>query len=171
MSRFLQRYCQALSANWFVVLAVGIISIDLTIVGLAGWSRERRFELALLLDLAVIISLLCVVFYWSKPKTALIRAVSLACLAVWLLGFFIPTDAKVLLPQLIWVRYGGLVLLGLLEAKIIIVFLQAVFSNDVQACRHAAAQANELGMPAWIAKLVAIETRFWQRLRSILGRR
>ena len=162
------RRIQKIFGDWFIIFSTSIVIVDLLILRSAGWSKSRQLELAIILDFAIIIPMLCALYFRKKPKAAFTRSVGLACLAIWLLGIFVPKEVQVILPELTWVRYGSLFLLAILEAKVFIIFVRSIFSNDIRASHNAVVQANELGMPKWIAKLVALEARFWQRVRTTI---
>ena len=160
-----------LRAHWFFLACGAIIAGDLTVISLRGWSiSPQLIESALFFDFAVILPLLYAWCYRIKGKAAIIRALGLSCLAIWATGYVVPPEHHHVLTSVRWLRYVGMVVLALLEIKLLIVFYRAVFSNEKSIETAANKFAADAGMPHWVARIVALEAKFWRKVLGLLKR-
>ncbi len=174
MNSSFQTALSRLRAHWFFLAGGAIIAGDLTIVSLRGWSLgsppPQLIEAALLFDFAVIVPLLYAWCYRAKGKAVVIRALGLSCLAIWATGYVVPPEHHHVLDSVAWLRYVGMVVLALLEIKLLIIFYRSVFSNEKSIEAAANTLATDAGMPPWVARVVALEAKFWRKVWGLLKR-
>lgn len=151
------------SHHWFLPAAAAVVAGDLSAVRWGGWSGARALEAGLLFDFAVLLPLLYLWCYRRRVRRAAIRALALACFAIWATGKAIPVEQQHLLGTVGWLRYVGLAGLALMEIKLgVAVYKAMVFSGK---SRHEA-EASLLsgGMPPCLAKIMVLEAALWRRL-------
>jgi len=174
MNSSFQTALTRLRAHWFFLVGGAIIASDLIIVSLHGWSLSspspQLFEAALLFDFAVMVPLLYAWCYRAKGKAAIIRALGLSCLAIWATGYVVPPEHHHVLNSVAWLRYVGMMVLALLEIKLLIVFYRSVFSSEKSIETAANKFAADAGMPPWVARVVALEAKFWRKVWGLLKR-
>lgn len=162
-----------LAAHWFVPVAVLVVAGDVSAVRFGHWTGTRLLELALLFDFAVLLPALYWWCYRARGKAAVVKAVALACFAVWATGKVLPAEHRELIDSVVWLRYVGLAGLAVLELKLMVSVYKAVFSGKSQADARARLEAE--GMPTWVARLAAMEAAFWRKVwlgvKRVLGRR
>lgn len=151
------------SHHWFMPVAAAVVAGDLSTVRWGGWSDARALEAGLLFDFAVLLPLLYLWCYRRQAKGAALRALALACFAIWATGKAIPVEQQHLLGTVGWLRYVGLAGLALLEIKLgVAVYKAVVFSGKPR--REAEAALGSEGMPPWLAKIMGLEAVLWRRL-------
>ncbi|MDQ3145075.1 MAG: hypothetical protein M3Q57_09410, partial [Pseudomonadota bacterium] len=162
------RALRLLAAHWYAPAFLAIVT--------AVWmlARSPMFmkaggETALLLDLCLTAPFLYLLCYARKQplRVSLIRALAIACGGIWLASWLIPTGEQLLLPQLTPLRWVGLILVGLIEIRLLIAAIRFAFSSTGSAEDVVAAS----GAPAWIARLMLLEARFWRGLWRLIRRR
>lgn len=160
-----------LRQHWFLVVAALIIAGDLSAVAYLGWTSDARaMEAALLFDFAVLIPALAAWRSRAEPAKAVLRAVCLASLAVWGLGYIVPAQHQVILGQLAWLRPVVLVFAVLAEIGILFAFYRAVFGGNEDAAVLSRKLGDTAGLPQWVHKWVAIEVKLLRALRDVVRR-
>jgi cbb3-type cytochrome oxidase subunit 3 len=162
-----------LRTHWFLVAAPLVIATDIYMALTQRGDAPRLIEAGLLFDLAILLPALCWWCYRSQGRKAVIRAVALACLGIWVVGKLVPAEAHVLLTYVAPLRYAGLAVLVWIELAIVVAIWRAVFKgksvNDATAALPLAQD-----MPPWVARLIAWEARLWLRvwrwIRSLVGK-
>ncbi|RQO60467.1 hypothetical protein DBR47_08900 [Paucibacter sp. KBW04] len=158
-----------LSKHWFLPLAGLIVAGDLSAARLGDWQGSQLLEAALLFDLALLLPALYWVCYRHQGKPALLKAIGLACLGIWLCGKAIPAEQQQFLPALTWLRYLGLAGLLALELKLALALYKAVVLKG-QSRQEAETQMVGEGMPPWVARLMAFEASLWRKVWMRLRR-
>lgn len=153
----------SLRAHWFIPAAIAVAIADTALVVLDGWSNPALVEAGLLFDLAVVVPALYLWCYRARGMAAVVRAIALACLGVWVAGVVVPDEHHDLLHIVGVARYVGLAVLLVIELKLVLVICRSVFRKDVDAGPAAMAAALDAGMPAWTARLMAWEAALWRR--------
>ena len=97
--------------NWFVPVLLLVISLNATVLYYDGLEPLRLKEFGLLFDFAVLLPVLYLICYRSQGKKAVVRAVGLACLGIWLVGKIIPEQNHFILEKISFLRYLGLAVL------------------------------------------------------------
>ena len=163
-----ERLARWTAENWFLPVATLLLLAAWGISRSVTWATSGSLEAALLFDACITLPALYVLCYRrSLPKWQLgLRAVGLACLGIYLLGYLIPPEAQVLLPSFALGRMIGLALLVLIEVRLLIAALRMVFTREVTA----EALSKETGAPPLVAKLMIIEARFWTAVWRFLRR-
>ncbi len=157
------------ASNWFVLVA--------PLLSLAAWLISRStpwphggagMEAALLVDACITVPALYLVCYWrTMPLWQLaVRAIAIACLGIFLLGYIIPAGSQVLLPEFAAARTVGMVLLFLIEVRLVIGAVRMVFTSEVSAEKL----SKETGAPPLIAKMMVLEARLWKAVWRFLRR-
>ena len=157
----LDRVLRWSAANWFALVAPVLLLMAWSISGSTPWSASpSAMEAALLVDACITLPVLFALCYWrTMPLWQLaLRAMALACLGIFLLGYIIPEKSQVLLPGFTVARTIGLALLFLIEVRLVIAAVRMAFSSEVSAEKL----ARETGAPPFIAKLMVLEASFWK---------
>ena len=158
-----------LKANWFVAAVPLLLLVEWLVVHDLSGDMGRFLEAVVLFDLCLFMPLLYVLCYRrSIPlRHLLLRTLGLACLGVYLATYLVPEPLQAVLPQLGIVRIAGLAVLVLVELRLLIVAMRLVWGQDASVERVQAAS----GAPAWIARLMVMEARFWKWLWRLIRRR
>ncbi len=150
------------------------MAIDVAIALFSRGEIDRMIEAGLLVDLALLLPALYWFCYRQRGKQALVRALALACLGVWVAGKLVAVEEQQLIATLAPLRYVGLVVLVALEIGLLLAIYRAVFKHG-EIDPATAARAEAAGLPPWLLRLSAVEARFWARLwqalRRMAGRR
>jgi hypothetical protein len=164
----------ALRANWFVLAAAAIVAADFTAVSLDNWSNPALLEAGLLFDLSIIIPALYLWCYRARGKAAILRALALSCLGIWVAGHIVPSEHQQFLSTVGFVRYVGLAIVFVIEVKLVIMIYRGVFRGGDDANAVTIAAAKDAGMPEWAARLMAWEASLWHKgwsaVRRLFGR-
>lgn len=170
-----QKIGRALRVHWFVLAALVVLVGDLAVTALDGWSSPRLLEAGIVFDLAVVIPALYLWCYRSRGKAAIVRAVALGCLGIWVAGHVVPDEHHRILGTVGLVRYVGLAVLLVIELKLVVAIYRAAFGEAKDAAPAALTAARDAGMPEWAARLMAWEAalgrKAWNAVRRLLGRR
>ncbi|QSX40074.1 hypothetical protein [Shewanella cyperi] len=164
----------ALRAHWFIPAAIAVATADISAVSLDNWSNPALLEVCLILDLSVVMPALYLWCYRTRGKAAMLRALSLSCLGMWVSGHVVPSEYHHILSSVGFVRYIGLAVLLAIELKLALVIYRSVFSKDQDDAPAALTAAKDAGMPDWAARLIAWEASLWRKAwdvaRRIVGR-
>lgn len=162
---------QALRAHWFWGIAPVVLALDFSVAMSARGSIDAVVELGLLFDLAVLLPCLYWLCYRRRGRQAIVRAAALGCLGIWLALKWVPEAEQDVLAMVAPLRWVGLAALVYLEAVVLLAVYRTVFRGG--SVEQAAASAPP-DMPPWVARLLALEARFWLRvwrwLRRLAGR-
>lgn len=159
--------------NWFIPVAFLVIVGDVSSVYFGNWPQTNILEVALLFDFAVLLPVLYWWCYRQKGKATVVKAIALACFAVWATGKALPAEHREVIDSVAWLRYVGLAGLLVLELKLMAsVYKAVVVSGKSQA--EAQAKLESEGIPSWASKLAAMEAAFWRKvwlhLKRLFGR-
>ncbi len=158
--------------HWFFLAAPLVLATDLSVAVYARGSIDRTLEAGLLFDLVVLIPCLYWLCYRHRGRAALTRAAALACLGIWFALKLVPEPEQDLLFYVAPLRYVGLAALVWLELVVVVSIYRTVFKGG--AVSDAVARAP-VDMPPWLARLLALEARFWLKLwhflRRVVGKR
>lgn len=158
-----------LSRHWFFPVALIVALGDLGSVYATGWTDAALLEAALLFDLAVLLPCLYWWCYRQNGRAAVVKAVALACLAIWCTGKIVPEEHHHFLDAFVWIRYVGLAGLLVLEIKLTVMIYKAVVFSG-QSRSEAQQRLESDGLPPWLAKFVAFEASLWRRAWLFLQR-
>jgi hypothetical protein len=155
--------------NWFVVLAPILLLIEWLVVRSSAGAMGSMVEAIVLFDLCLFIPLLYVLCYRSQLplKHLLLRVLGLVCLGVYIASYIVPEAAQQVVPKLSWARTAGLAVLALVELALLLTVLRLVWGRDASAEQVQAAS----GAPAWVARLMVVEARFWRAVWRLIRRR
>ncbi len=160
---------------WFAMAGTVVAAANLTLARFDDWSEPGLVEAGILFDLAVVIPGL---YWWchrSRGRPALLRAIALSCLGIWIAGHLVPDEHHRALGTVGILRYIGLAVLVVIELKLIVVFVRATFGGDDDPRPAVLAAARDADLPLWIARLLAWEASMWRRVwnavRRMAGRR
>lgn len=165
------RMQQLCSKHWFFVLLPMLIGAALVLTRMIHWQSEGRIaEAVLLFDCCVTLPVLYGLCYF-RTKTAkqlAIRMLAIACLGVVLAGWLVPESEQRLIEQVGWLRLVGIAVLLLIELRIVVAAVRIAFGTDARPEELAA----KTDMPLPLARLMALEARFWKAVwRVIRGRK
>jgi len=164
----------SIRAHWFLLAAAAIVASDLAVASLDSWSNPRLLEAGILFDLSVVVPALYLWCYRSRGKAAIVRAVALSCLGIWVAGHIVPSEHHQLLSTVGFVRYVGLAVLLVIQLKLVLMIYRAAFRRDDDAAPTVLATVKEAGLPEWVARLMAWEASVWRKawdaVRRMIGR-
>jgi len=147
----------------FFIVAAPILASDLLVPRLDHWSNPSLLEAGVLFDVSILIPALYLICYRSRGKAAVLRAIALACLGIWVAGHIVPTEYHQILSSVGVVRYIGLAVLLAIELKLALVIYRSVFQGGADAAADAQRAASDAGMPEWVARLMAFEAGLWRK--------
>jgi hypothetical protein len=161
------------SQHWFVPLALVIVLGDLSASYWLEWSDDfSLLEAALIFDFVFLLPLLYWWCYRRNGKTAVLKAIALACLGIWATGWLIPDDQKILLEPLGWARHAALGFLIALEVWLCITVYRAVIMSELSS-GDAESKLRSEGLPSWLAKFIAFEASLFKQalifVRRVVG--
>jgi hypothetical protein len=153
--------------HWFFLVAPVVIAIDVYVALSAKGDFDRILEAGLLFDLVVVVPCLYWLCYRQRGRKAAIRAAALACLGIWAALKLVPEAERDLLDYVAPLRYLGLAALVWLELVVVVAIYKSVLKGGTvnQAVSQAPAD-----MPPWVAKLLALEAKFWLKVWGALKR-
>ncbi len=161
-------------AHWFVLAAAVVLIGDIALASLDSWSDPQLLETGILIDLSVVVPALYLWCYRSRGKTAVVRAIALSCLGVWVAGHVVPNEHHQVLSTVGFIRYVGLGVLIVIELKLAAMIFRTTFRRDSDAAPTVLATAKDAGMPEWAARLMAWEASLWRKtwdaVRRMAGR-
>lgn len=155
--------------NWFWPFAILFVVGHYITIHYGFWNSwiDGQFvEAVFLFDLVLVLPSFYLLCYRAQGKVAFIKALAIACSAIWLCGKLLPLEHQQVLTNLAWLRYIGLAGLFVLELKLIASIVKAVFvtGEDMQSLESLERKLNAQGMPNWLAKLSAFEASIWRRI-------
>lgn len=159
-----------LRQQWFWPVAAMLVALDILVVkrlsvGVEPW----HIEAGLLADWCLVAPLLYVCCFRRDGRRAILRAVALACGGFYLAGHLLPAREGGLIDVLEPVRYLCLGVLLCLEVYVMLSVYRMIFrGGSVDGATEHLQQ--QLGMPAWAARLIAIEATFWRRTAAAIQR-
>lgn len=158
--------------NWFFPVAILWLGFHALILR-GEWQllsmNSQWIEAIYLLDMVFLMPMLYLLCYRKQGKAAVVKAVAIACSAIWLCQKLLPIEHQQLLIQFAGLRYVGLAGVLVLELKLIALMIKMVFSKE-ENHQEFQKKLNAQGMPNWLTKLVAFEAAFWRRV-WLFGRR
>lgn len=159
-----------LKANWFVAAVPPLLLIEWWIVRAIGADMGPHLEAVVLFDLCLFMPLLYILCYGrTLPlKHLLLRVLGLTCLGVYLASYMVPNAAQQILPNLSAARTIGLAVLALVELRLLIAVLRVTFGRGEATAEQIGAAS---GAPAWVARLMLLEARFWKAAWRMIRRR
>lgn len=154
---------QYIKTHWFWPLSVILLGLCWIFTYYAPQEIPQGWELAVIFDILITLPILFFLCYRKtlSKKMLAFRIIALQCFGIWLASKIIPTNIQIFLPQLVWMRYVGLLVIAIVELRLMIALFKLVFRTDTQE-----KQLEEIGMPPLLAKLALMEARFWQRVIS-----
>lgn len=156
-----------LRSNWFFLAAAFVVLGDLNARSFIA--SARLLEATLLGDLAVVVPGLYFACYRRNGKKAVIRSLALVCLGIWAAAKLVPPESQHYISYLWPFRYAGMAALVILEAKVLFAAYRSVFKGAT--VEQATAELQEkTEMPAWVARLAALEANFWRRVIAAISR-
>ena len=165
----------AFQTYWFFLVAAVVVAADVAVASLDSWSSPRLLEAGILFDLSIVIPALYLWCYRSRGKAAVVRALALSCLGIWVTGHVVPSEHHQILSTVGFVRYIGLAVLIVIELKLMAIIIRAAFRRDDDAVPALLAAAKDAGIPEWAARLMAWEASLWRKawdaVRRIVGRK
>lgn len=158
-----------LTANWFLAAVPVLLLVEWLVVRDIGAEMGRHVETVVLFDLCVFVPTLYVLCYRGRLPLAqlILRTAALVCLGIYLGSWLVPPEVQQLLPQLVWVRATGLVVLALIELRLLLIVINLIYRKGGTVDEVQAAS----GAPQWVARLLVLEARFWRAVWKLIRRR
>lgn len=159
--------------HWFFIFAALVVAGNIFVAHSARGEIDRIVEAGLIFDLAVLLPCLYWFCYRTGGKKAGIRAAGLCCLGIWGALKLVPEGEQDLLAYVAPVRYVGLAALICLEVVVLVAVYRTMFKggSDQEVTARIQTQTD---LPPWVARLLALEARFWRKVwqvvKRILGR-
>jgi hypothetical protein len=158
---------QAIRTHWFFWVAPLVLAVNFYAALSTRGAIDRLVEAGLLFDLVILLPVLYWFCYRRRGRPALVRAAALACLGIWLAQKLVPEPEQGLLVYVAPLRYVGLAVLVWLEVVVVMAIYRSVFKGG--SVEQAAAQASS-DLPPWVAKLMAMEAKFWLKVWGVIKR-
>jgi hypothetical protein len=158
--------------HWFWPFAVAVCVVNAFVISFDGWQSPQVKEFGVLFDFAILLPALYLICYRATGKKALVRCIALACLGIWLAGHIVPGENHSILREVAFIRPIGLAVLVAIEIRIGFEIFKLAFRSESNSESDAAVlqKAEEEGIPVWVAKLMAWESRLWRKVWSIFRR-
>ncbi|KZN68782.1 hypothetical protein [Pseudoalteromonas luteoviolacea] len=124
---------------------------------------QANFEFLYLLDAFIVLPIICFLAVKNK-KEALLKAVTLCCLAVWIGSYIIPESSKFIWPYLENGRYVVTALILLFETVAIITVILAIKTalyDDVDPDLAISQPIERVLGKGVVAAILNFETRMW----------
>ena len=153
-----------LKTNWFITVSFIVLLGNAAVLYFDGLQPIRLTELGLIFDLAILLPSLYLICYRKQGKKAIVRAVGLACLGIWVVSKIIPEQDHMILEQVSVLRYVGLGVLFLIELRIMIAIFKSIFSSEDSFESNRDLAISETDMPEWVAKIMTWEVNFWRKM-------
>ena len=156
--------------RYFYLLVLPLaLAIEFAVASSFDWNNFPRGEWIALADLCVIIPLVYFAFFSSslEMKARLIRTAGLVGLGLFAVRYIVPEPNQFVTAYLTQVRNALLVFVILFEGWVLYKLVRAVFKRNADQ----KALERDFAMPAWIAKLMVIEARFWKAVWSFFKRK
>jgi hypothetical protein len=167
LTRFSTR--EWLVANWFLVILPVLLLVSYLFNRSLDWGgRAIEAEAVTVFDWCVSVPFLYFLCYRKALplRQMLVRLAALACLGIWIAGRMVPAASQVMLPELGWLRWAGLIVMTLIELRLFVAVLKLAFSGSAKV-----EDLEKTGAPPLLAKLMLMEARFWRAVwRLIRGR-
>jgi hypothetical protein len=157
----------AIRTHWFFWAAPLVLATDFYAAWSARGSFDRIIEAGLLFDLVVLLPSLYWLCYRQRGRSAVVRAAAIACMGIWLALKLVPEQERDLLVYIAPLRYVGLAALVYLELVVVVAIYRSVLQGG--SVDEAASRAPS-DMPPWLAKLLALEAKFWLKAWQFLKR-
>ena len=157
----------AIRTHWFFWVAPLVLAVDFYAALSARGAIDRLVEAGLLFDLVVLLPVLYWFCYRRRGRPALVRSAALACLGIWLALKLVPESERELLVYVAPLRYVGWAVLVWLELLLVVAVYRSVFNGG--SVEQAVAQAPS-DMPPWLARLLAMEARWWLKVGGVIKR-
>ncbi|MBX9901264.1 MAG: hypothetical protein K2Y28_10840 [Burkholderiaceae bacterium] len=165
-----QNLSKKFTQHWFYLPAIAILFGDSVIARSDSWSHPHLLEAALLGDLAILVPILYFLCYRKQGKRAIIRALALSCSAIWLCTYIIPAEHHNVLDSISWLRYVGMAALVLIEVRVAVLLFRAIFRQNPPDDNFAAQLHGKADVPAWLARFMALEVKFWRAVVAAVKR-
>lgn len=152
----------------FLALASIIVIANIVSLHWFGDQAGSFSETAILVDFALFIPFLYILYFRHDLKRALVKSLAIACLGFWGASILIPETQHNIIQEFGFIRYVGLGVLFLIEIKIAFLIWKAILSGkDQEAVVKEATESAE--MPEWVARLMAWEASLWQKAARAVG--
>ena len=159
----------SLKRHWFVPLALALILVELAFARTTPWPGTGHEEAAILFDMCLFVPLLHALCYRRilPLRALLIRTAALSLAGLYLASLLVPAEAQRWIDDLGALRLAGLAVLALIELWVLVEVVKILFGREPSVERIVARS----GAPAWVARLMLLEARFWKWVwRRLRGR-
>ncbi|MEE4155340.1 MAG: hypothetical protein V2I27_14370 [Erythrobacter sp.] len=156
--------------KWFFLGALpAAIGIEWAFARSLDWSVYPRSEWVMLVDLCVFMPALYLAAFASelRPRARLLRAAGIAGLGLFAASLIVPAPNQFLIGELSALRGALLVFILAFEGWVLWQVIGAVYRKGADA----KTLEREFAMPAWIARAMVLEARFWKAVWAILRRK
>lgn len=156
--------------KWFFLIALPLsVAIEWAFARSLDWSAYPRSEWVALFDLCVFMPLLYLAAFASDltPKARLLRCLGIAGIGLFAAGWIVPEPNQFIIGELSTIRATAIVGIVAFEGWIMWKVIGAVYRQNADA----KTLEREFAMPAWIAKLMVLEARFWKAVWQFLRRK
>ena len=154
---------------FFLIVLPIALAIEWAFAGWHDWVTYPRSEWVALVDLCVFMPLVYLALFASELplKARLIRATGIAGVGLLASSFIVPESNQFFIAKLSNARNVLLIF--------VIAFEGWVFWKVINALYRTGADARSLerdfAMPAWVAKLMVLEAKFWKAVWSLFRRK
>lgn len=158
------------SERYFFLLVLPVaFAVEWAFAASLDWQAYPRSEWVTLFDLCVFMPLVYLAFFSSslEKKPRLIRMAGIAGLGLLVARYMVPEANQFITSDLAQLRNAMLALVLLFEGWAFYKIVQAVYKRNADA----KTLERDFAMPAWIAKLMILEARFWKAVWIFIKRK
>ncbi len=156
--------------KWFFLLVLPIaIAIEWAFAATHDWAAYPRSEWVALIDLCVFVPLVYWFLFSSSlaPRARFLRTLGIAGLGLFASSFIVPEPNQIIIGELSAVRNGLLIFILSFEGLVLWKMLNALYAKAADA----KSLERDFAMPAWVAKLMVLEAKFWKAVWSFVKRK
>lgn len=149
-----------LRRHWFVPLVAAALLVELAFARTTAWAGATYEEAAILFDLCLFVPLLHALCYRRvlPLRALLIRTAGLSAAGLYVASLLVPAEAQRWIDDLGALRLVGLAVVAVIELYVLVETAKVLFGRDASVERV----VERSGAPAWVARLMLLEARFWK---------
>ncbi len=158
---------QKFRERWFFLLVAPLaVTIEWAFAVTLDWSTYPRSEWVLLVDLCIFMPTIYYLFFGNTHalKARLIRTAGVAGLGLLAARYIVPEANQFLLADLAMLRNVLLACVIAFEVWVLGKVVSAIYRRQA----NEQDLEREYAMPAWIARLMLLEARFWKAVWRFL---
>lgn len=156
--------------KWFFLFALPLaVATEWWFARTLDWTAYPRSEWVALFDLCVFMPLLYLAAFASEltAKARALRCLGIAGTGLFAASFIVPEPNQFIIGELAALRNAAMIGIIAFEGWVFWKLLGAVFRRNADA----GTLEREFAVPAWIARLMVLEAKFWKAVWTFLRRK